>query len=238
MVEECSSSSLASDIHEVLREKEARIPNFMAASPQLKIRRYLVDWLAVIGEKLGSSHGVVHLAIYYMDFFMDKFIIQESQLHLLALTALLLAAKFDENENQIPDISTLNKFVNNTYQHAEYHQMELLLLEFFNWNIDLPTPVQFLEYYLAKATIDYKESEMTIDYKKTSTYLRKYVYYFLEISFQDHTFLSFSPSLITSSCIAASRICLNLIPSWTNELSKVTNYDWDKIAHCTEIMLR
>lgn len=84
-------SSLAVDIHEVLREKETRLPNFMAASPQLKVRRFLVDWLAIICEKIGSSHGVLHLAVCYMDFFMDKFIIQESQLHLLALSCMLLA---------------------------------------------------------------------------------------------------------------------------------------------------
>jgi hypothetical protein len=86
-------SSLAADIHDVLREKETRLPNFMAASPQLKVRRFLVDWLAIICEKIGSSHGVLHLAVCYMDFFMDKFIVQESQLHLLALACLLLAGK-------------------------------------------------------------------------------------------------------------------------------------------------
>lgn len=85
------NSSLSADIHDILREKEARLPNFMAASPQLNLRRFLVDWLAIVTEKIGSSHGVLHLAVYYMDFFMDKFIVQESQLHLLALSCLLLA---------------------------------------------------------------------------------------------------------------------------------------------------
>ncbi|KAK3739815.1 hypothetical protein QZH41_009058 [Actinostola sp. cb2023] len=233
-------SSLSADIHEVLREKETRLPNFMAASPQLNLRRFLVDWLAIITEKIGSSHGVLHLAVYYMDFFMDKFIIQESQLHLLALSCLLLAAKFEDNEDTIPTISTLNKFVNNVFKHSEFHQMELLLLDFFKWNVDLPIPVHFMEYYLSRALMDLDSQQRMVqdDMSRISTYIRKYVRYFLEISLQDHTFLSFLPSLTTASAIAASRISLNLAPSWTTYLEKVTNYTWEKIVPCTEIMLR
>ncbi|XP_031554295.1 cyclin-J-like [Actinia tenebrosa] len=233
-------SSLAVDINQVLRDKEARLPNFMAASPQLKVRRFLVDWLAIICEKIDSSHGVLHLAVCYMDFFMDKFIIQESQLHLLALSCMLLAAKFEENEDKIPTIATLNKFVNDIFKQAEYHQMELLLLNFFKWNIDLPTPVHFMEYYLARALMDLdgENGIVLVDTSRITTYMRKYVHYFLEISLQDHIFLSFAPSLITSSAIAASRICLKLSPSWTTHLEKVTNYSWEKIAPCTEIMLK
>lgn len=94
MEKDWQNSSLSADIHDVLREKERRLPNFMSASPQLNLRRFLVDWLAIITEKIGSSHGVLHLAVYYMDFFMDKFMIQESQIHLLALSCFLLAGWF------------------------------------------------------------------------------------------------------------------------------------------------
>ena len=52
-----------------------------------------MDWLAVISEKIKCSHGVLHLAVYFMDYFMDKFDIQEPQLHLVALSCLLLAGK-------------------------------------------------------------------------------------------------------------------------------------------------
>lgn len=86
-------SQLALEIHDVLREKETRLPPFTSSSPQLKLRRFLVDWLAVFSEKIKSSHGVLHLAVYYMDYFMDKFDIDERQLYLVALTCLLLAGK-------------------------------------------------------------------------------------------------------------------------------------------------
>jgi hypothetical protein len=64
--------------------------------------------------------------------------------------------------------------------------MELLLLNFFKWSIDLPTPVQFMEYYLARALLDLDSQTgmILVDTSKISTYLRKYVHYFLEISLQ------------------------------------------------------
>lgn len=93
MENEWWKSQLALEIHDVLREKETRLPPFTSSSPQLKLRRFLVDWLAVFSEKIKSSHGVLHLAVYYMDYFMDKFDIDERQLYLVALTCLLLAGK-------------------------------------------------------------------------------------------------------------------------------------------------
>lgn len=87
-------SQLAAEIHDVQREKEKRRRLFTASSPQLKLRRFLVDWLAIISEKLSSSHGVLHLAVCYMDYFMDKFDIQEAQLHLVALACFLLAGNY------------------------------------------------------------------------------------------------------------------------------------------------
>lgn len=95
-------------------------------------------------------------------------------------------AKFEENEDKIPTIATLNKFVNDIFKQTEYHQMELLLLNFFKWNIDLPTPVQFMEHYLARALMDLDSESggVVLDTSRIGTYMRKYVHYFLEISLQ------------------------------------------------------
>jgi len=95
-------------------------------------------------------------------------------------------AKFEENEEKIPTIATLNKFVNDVFQQSEYHQMELLLLDFFKWNVDLPTPVHFMEYYLSRALKDMDDDEKTVsdEIPRIYSYVRKYVHYFLEISLQ------------------------------------------------------
>lgn len=68
--------------------------------------------------------------------------------------------------------------------------MELLLLNFFCWNLDLPTPVNFMEYYLVHAISpqDCQSGKSKEDCSKPMTYTRKYVHYFLEIALQGMIF--------------------------------------------------
>lgn len=97
-----------------------------------------------------------------------------------------VSAKFEENEEKIPTISTLNGFVHNVFSVAEFNQMELLLLNFFCWNLDLPTPVNFMEFYLIHAISaqDCQSGRSIEDCSKPMAYTRKYVHYFLEIALQ------------------------------------------------------
>ena len=48
---------------------------------------------------------------------------------------------------KIPRIQTLNYFVQNAFLTKEFRQMEMLLLEFFCWNLVLPTSAHYIEYY-------------------------------------------------------------------------------------------
>jgi hypothetical protein len=91
MAKEWWEGELANDILGVLRKKELTLAQYKASSPQLAVRRYLVDWLAIIFEKIGSSYGILHLSVTLMDYFMDNHDIPEPQLHLVALTCFLLA---------------------------------------------------------------------------------------------------------------------------------------------------
>ena len=84
---------LARDIHCTLRHKEGQLPTFLAQSPQLSSRRYLVDWLAIICDKYQLCPTARHLAVMLLDFFMDKFDIIDQQLRLVALGCLLVASK-------------------------------------------------------------------------------------------------------------------------------------------------
>ncbi|KAI4877606.1 hypothetical protein NFI96_027353, partial [Prochilodus magdalenae] len=52
-----------------------------------------------------------------------------------------------------------------------------------------------------------------------------------------HAFLSFRPSQVAAACIAASRICLQISPSWTTVLHLLTGYSWDHLTQCIQLML-
>ena len=90
------TNSLVTDIHNTLRRKEMELLSipYLAQSPQLHMRRYLVDWIAVISENFSLSAPTRHLAIYLLDYTMDRFDIEEKVIYLVAIVCLLVAGEF------------------------------------------------------------------------------------------------------------------------------------------------
>jgi hypothetical protein len=109
-------------------------------------------------------------------------------------------AKFDEIENRIPTIEQLNSFVHNSFNRSEFHAMELLLLDHFSWNVDLPTAASFVDMFLVHSVLDddNHSGRPLNNCAKAKVYVKKYVHYFLEISLQGSTPLYPQDSLTPS----------------------------------------
>ncbi|XP_066927049.1 cyclin-J-like isoform X1 [Clytia hemisphaerica] len=234
-------SYIVDDTHKVLREKERSTPKFQGNSPQLCFRRYLVDWLALIGEKLHLTHGMVHLGVALMDSVMDKMDFpKQNQLNLMAICCLYVATKVDERDDLIPRVQTLKSIFTNDFEVEDFLEMELNIMSLLEWRLLLPTPVHFIGFYL-EYSIDEndKHSGETITHpQKAKMYLRKYTMYFLEVALQNHEFNHYLPSIVTSSAIAASRLCLKITPTWCHSLEWITKYDSQQIEECVDKMIR
>ncbi|ELV10019.1 Cyclin-J [Tupaia chinensis] len=99
---------LATDIHQAFRYKELKLPSYKGHSPQLSLRRYFADLIAIVSNRLTVSPRARHLAVYLLDLFMDRYDISIQQLHLVALSCLLLASQFEEKEESVPKLEQLN----------------------------------------------------------------------------------------------------------------------------------
>lgn len=237
-------SQLASDIHQALRIKELKLPTYHGHSPQIGMRRYFADLLAVLSNRYQLCPTARHLAVYLLDLFMDHYDVAVRQLYVIALSCLLLASKFEEKEDRVPKLEQLNTLgfmcsLNLALNKRDLIKMELLLLETFGWNLCMPTPAHFIDYYLHAAVQegDLHNGWPLTSLSKTKAFMDKYTHYFLEVSLQDHAFLSFRPSQVAAACIAASRICLQISPSWTTVLHLLTGYSWDHLTQCIQLML-
>ncbi|XP_023689761.2 cyclin-J isoform X1 [Paramormyrops kingsleyae] len=237
-------SQLAADIHQALRVKELKLPTYRAHSPQIGMRRYFADLLAILSNRYQLCPTARHLAVYLLDLFMDHYDVALKQLYAIALSCLLLASKFEEKEDRVPKLEQLNALgfmcsLNLVLSKRDLIRMELLLLETFGWNLCLPTPAHFIDYYLHASV---QESDLHNGWplsspSKTKAFMDKYTHYFLEVSLQDHAFLSFRPSQVAAACIAASRVCLQVSPGWTTALHLLTGYTWEHLTQCIELML-
>ncbi|XP_002710396.1 cyclin-J-like protein isoform X1 [Oryctolagus cuniculus] len=237
---------VAADVHCSLREKEMKLPAFRAHSPLLKSRRFFVDILTLLSSHCQLCPAARHLAVYLLDHFMDRYNIATSkQLYTVAISCLLLASKFEDREDRVPKLEQINsaRILSSqsfTLTKKELLSTELLLLEAFGWNLCLPTPAHFLDYYLL-ASVSQKDHHChtwpTTCPRKTKECLKEYAHYFLEVTLQDHVFYKFQPSVVAAACIGASRICLQLSPYWTRDLQRISNYSLEHLSTCIEILL-
>ncbi|KAG9346759.1 hypothetical protein JZ751_007076 [Albula glossodonta] len=72
---------LAADIHQSLRIKELKLPAYRAHSPQIGMRRYFADLLAILSNRYQLCPTARHLAIYLLDLFMDHYDVAVKQLY-------------------------------------------------------------------------------------------------------------------------------------------------------------
>ncbi|XP_053292389.1 cyclin-J [Pleuronectes platessa] len=235
---------LATDIYQALRYKELKLPSYKGQSPQLNLRRYYADLIAVVSNHFRLCPAARHLAVYLLDLFMDRYDVTEQQLAVVSLSCLLLASKFEEREDQVPKLETLNSLgcissMNLILTKQGLLHMELLLLETFQWNLYLPTAAHFIEYCLSIAIHegDLHDGWPLTCLEKSKLYMAKYADYFLEVSLQDHVFLCFAPSLLAAACVASSRLVLHLSPTWPPQLQRLTGYTWENLVPCAEKLL-
>lgn len=110
----------------------------------------------------------------------------------LPVTSASLTGKFEDREDRVPKLEQINSTrilssQNFTLTKKELLSTELLLLEAFSWNLCLPTPAHFLDYYLS-ASVSQKDHHChrwpTTCPRKTKECLKEYAQYFLEVTLQ------------------------------------------------------
>lgn len=198
--------------------QELKLPAYKGQSPQLNLRRYFADLVAIVSNRFRLCPAARHLAVYLLDLFMDRYDVTVQQLHMVSLSCLLLASKFgtdlavqhatvrplravmvllliagkfEEREDRVPKLETLNSLgcmssMNLVLTKQGLLHMELLLLETFQWNLYLPTAAHFIDYYLSIAVHegDLHDGWPMTCLEKTKLYMAKYADYFLEVSLQ------------------------------------------------------
>lgn len=79
---------------ECLFFQELKLPPYKAQSPQLSLRRYFADLVAIVSNHFRLCPAARHLAVYLLDLFMDRYNVTVQQLHVVSLSCLLLASRF------------------------------------------------------------------------------------------------------------------------------------------------
>jgi len=233
-------SEYTMDILSWLKLKERTSGHYIRRqSPQLEKRSQMVDWTCDVAEKLGLCQSSLHLAVKLVDLFMDGHDIQNPQLYLVCLGSLLLASKIEEKDGNVPRCSQLNAFVKNYFPISDFFSLEMVMLNYFNWNICLPTTCYFTSFLLPHAIqpSDHHNSGPILSFIKAQAYFQDYVEFFLKVSLSDVGFIDILPSHLAASVIAAARRAFGLSPTWPDTLEILTGYREDQLGHLTSKLL-
>ncbi|XP_062516995.1 cyclin-J-like [Corticium candelabrum] len=239
------TSDLAQEIHENLRGREGNhemtslVQWPILSSSRQRQRRRLVDKMVNICERADLLERTVHSAVLYIDKFIAITNLQDTHVHLAALAAILVAAKYHEREENIPAIAVLNTISAQHFSASHVQSMELILLDCLEWNLGEPTIMSFIEYYMIQTVHpdDYHCDQPLGNVDKARKYVKKYAQYFLQICLQEYELRMYVPSCTAAAVIAAIRSCLCLAPTWPKRLETTTGYQTPQIAHCVHKML-
>lgn len=133
----------------IVKEPMYQIDNEYLKKVQTEVkdtsRGFLVEWIIDVHRKYRLMSETLYVTVSIIDRYLAKVPIKKSQLHLLGVTALLIATKYEEiYPPELKDFLNIsdNKFTKEEVLSLEHHIISTLEFNFFN-----PSSYRFLERY-------------------------------------------------------------------------------------------
>lgn len=182
-------------------------------------RQVLFDWIVDIHVKYTMLPETLYLTINLIDRFLEKQDISKKKFQLLGISALMIAAKYEEIYP--PKLSQYVKVCANAYTEDQVKDMEQLILTTLSWSLTVATPETFLSRFQKTAKAD---SQMKI-----------FSNFLTEISLLHVESYKFLPSQIACASIYLSNQFLGY-ECWDYVMEYYTQYKAEEINDCVEYL--
>lgn len=106
----------------------------------------MIEWIFHLGDKLKQRSLTLQLAIVYIDklFLLGKHNEMQRDKHLWGLTALYLASKYDEIDENIPFIRDFRKASSRgNYTWDQVTKCENVFVKYLDWNLMVVSPLNY-----------------------------------------------------------------------------------------------
>lgn len=213
------------EIYHYMRELELEtLPDsdYMSRQNELtwKMRGVLVDWIIEVHSKFRLLPETLYLAINLMDRFLTKRSVALIKFQLVGVTALFLAAKYEEVI--CPSVTNFLYMTDGGYDCDEILKAETYMLEMLNWDLRYPNPLNFLRRVSKADNYDIQS--------------RTFAKYFMEISIVDYRLVATPPSLLGATSLWLARKLLSRGP-WNPNLTHYSGYTEAEIVPTAQIMM-
>ncbi|KAF9967485.1 G2/mitotic-specific cyclin, partial [Actinomortierella ambigua] len=197
-------------------------PSYMEAQPELawKMRGVLLDWLAEVHHKFRMLPETLFLAVNIMDRFMSVRQVSLVKYQLVGITALFIAAKYEEV--MAPSIQNYAYMSDGGYTAQEIRDAERYVLQTLGFSMAFPNPMNFLR-RISKAD----------NYNLHSRTIAKYL---LELPLLDYQLIQYPPSMIAASAMCLARRMLGVY-DWDSTMAHYSGYGVEELEMCMERMV-
>ncbi|GAA0168684.1 hypothetical protein LIER_23346 [Lithospermum erythrorhizon] len=200
------------------------LKNYMQIQTEIsaQMRAILVNWLIEVHLKFDLMQETLFLMVTLLDQYLSVAVVKKNELQLVALTALLLASKYEDFWH--PRVMDLIGISAQSYTRQQILQMEREFLRKLKFRLNMPTPYVFMLRFLKAAQSNEKFEHLA--------------FYLIELCLVQHEAVNYRPSMLCASAIYLARNTLQLIPPWTPLLVEHAHYQISEIRECAEMMLK
>jgi hypothetical protein len=179
------------------------------------MRPYLIDFLIEAHAAFSLLPETLFLTVNLLDRYCSKRVVYKQHYQLVGCAALLIAAKYGDKKDRVPQINELNNMCCGLYDAGMFTQMEMHVLNTLDWNIGHPTVDFFTQLIVA-------DERDTIEVEHMAAYI-------CEIALYHRDFVSTKPSIMARSSLALARAILNR--------PEANDGEWDHVENVTLITL-
>jgi hypothetical protein len=191
-------------------------------------------------EYFNMHPTTTHGAMAYLDRLQPNEKFSRFEWQMLAICCILISAKYNESEEDVPDVATLQDITQQTITNEAVLSYELWALKRMGWKLSVWTPVAFLTSYLTHpaACASGIEGNGTSSRKEVEILLNKQITALASLITLDHSFKSIQASLLAASILYIARRKMNFAKVWDSALSDLTKYTPEDLAATVAIIDR
>ncbi|KAM5355549.1 hypothetical protein ACJ41O_002195 [Fusarium nematophilum] len=179
------------------------------------MRPYLIDFLIEAHAAFALLPETLFLTVNLLDRYCSKRVVYKQHYQLVGCAALLIAAKYGDKKDRVPQIHELNNMCCGLYDAGMFTQMEMHVLNTLDWVIGHPTVDFFSQLMVAEEGDDEEVEHMAA--------------YLCEIALYHRDFVSTKPSIMARSSLALARAILGR--------PEVNDGEWDHTENMTLLTL-
>ncbi|KAK2926491.1 Cyclin-like [Fusarium oxysporum f. sp. vasinfectum] len=120
---------------------------------QWPMRPYLIDFLIEAHAAFGLLPETLFLTVNLLDRYCSKRVVYKQHYQLVGCAALLIAAKYCDKKDRVPQIHELNNMCCGLYEAGMFTEMEMHVVNTLDWAIG-PTTVEFSQLMVAEKGYD------------------------------------------------------------------------------------